>query len=744
MADLVWGGLSGGSVPRFKAGLRLVAQDTAPSSGSAYVEVAAWFGTPNSIAYNNLTYNWAAFNGSTQIASGSGTFSATGSNMEKEIGRFSFRNPVDWRDQLTYSVRLRIPNPVGGGTAEVWFDGRTPFAVPATPSPAVATLLTGPERASLSWLNVQSQGARVQTVAIDRESGPYDGGPSSTYRIANIGESTGMVDNSLERGFGYRYRVQAQSSDGQSGWAYTGWIDTTPLDPSAVVATKAANNVDVAVTWTNPPGWCAGRQSGKTEIWDVGSGTPVLLVTLDNGPTSWTHVSPSASAPHRYNVRLATFGPPVLKSSDAVLSNTIVLITPPLAPTGIGPLVLDPTASPTIPVTWTHNPVDTTAQTYFSLQHRLAGSSTWTTLTKVASSVSSWTPNWTYTLGQSVEVQVQTWGAHANPGPWSPTAVIKMDGRPTATNQVPMSLTGASLTATHTFFDPEGTAQSTAVWRLLDASGNVLESIAINGAGTSVTFRTRLENGFTYSTDVQVRDGAGQWSLTSAVTSTVTYLPPVLPSVSSHWDEPTGACQITLGYIDPNPLTEVTMDTVEIWRGPVRIASILAPLPGAPVTVIDPIPPTDADAATYEVVAWASSGSQDTQTVEIEVPRGIRRAIWLNAGPGWSTIATAAHGLKIDEDSERAVQGEQFAGRTHQVLTFGEAITETIKISGRIPPGTDRNAFRAVQEAGTVVCLRWPEGRRWVMLTGPSLSTDGQGSGHTVSLSAEVVDHQEV
>lgn len=829
-----WSGLVG-NVPQIEAGILLMSQDQA-GDVSSHVVADLYFRTPNRYSYNGLPFAWAAFTREGgQFASGSGSFNATGSNFTMRIGTAAFDVPTTWRPQLDFEVRLTIQNRVGGGTAEVWLDGWIPFRPPQRPDPATA-VMDGETRAHLSWHDNQHLSMRISEIQIER----YRYGIGMISLASIDGSATDYWDNGLGNGQGLQYRVRACGEWPQqcSDWVSTNWIDTRPQPVSNVAAAKASNGIDIVVSWTNPVGWFSGRQSGDTRIYDLGSGTRTLIATLTANASSWTHPAPSSATPHRYAVVHVAGG---LESSDA-LSGTVTLIAPPLAPTNVRPVALDPATVPAVPVTWTHNPVDTTVQQAYSLRHRLAGTSVWTTVAKVASGVSSWTPTWSYVRGQSIEVQVRTWGAASDGSPWSDTQLIVMDGIPTVTitspggavaeidsititspctssGNVTVTLggtsrqvailvsdtpaivagklaaspptgwaasaagavvtytamttgprtapaysagsTGAAGTATRVvtggdgqvtgararlewlFNDPEGTAQSAAIARLIDSTDAVLETVNISGSASFVDFATVLQDIASYAVTVTARDGAGQWSTVVSRQFGVDYADPALPTITTTWDEERGRLAFTLTGVAP-AAGQVAADLIEIRRGGVTVDTYPAPAVGQQVVVMDPIPPTDGDVVAYEVISWQmSTGAQATLQLAVTVPWMVQRAVWLNAGPAWTVLAAAAYGLTVSEDVERAVQASEFAGRMRPVMTYGQAVTESIKISGKLPPEADHLAFGAVQQAGTVVCLRWPEGRRWVMLSGPSLSTAGRPSGHTITLSATVIDHSE-
>src|SRR5690606_26992035 len=105
------------------------------------------------------------------------------------------------------------------------------------------------------------------------------------------------------------------------------------------------------------------------------------LDVVASGTSSYTHVSPSTSFPHKYRVRASNLDTGALVSAW-VESGTVVLLTAPNKPTvpALGPNV-DKGSAFVFP--WTHNPVDTTAQTAYEVEYSTNGGSSWTSTGKV-------------------------------------------------------------------------------------------------------------------------------------------------------------------------------------------------------------------------------------------------------------------------------------------------------------------------------------------------------------------------
>src|SRR5690606_32530886 len=183
----------------------------------------------------------------------------------------------------------------------------------------------------------------------------------------------------------------------------------------------------------------------------------------------------------------------VLYSEYSASSNTVQLITPPLAPSGRGPSVADATETNTL--VWNHNSVDTTPQSAYELQYRdFLSADPWTTTGKITSPLSQHVITaGTWTNGSPPEWQVRTWGAHADPSGWSTTQVTRLNNRPVVGIITPSgSHNSDRLTVHWSFHDPESTTQSRWEAVLLADALNHAETRTGTGSQTSTTFNTRL------------------------------------------------------------------------------------------------------------------------------------------------------------------------------------------------------------------------------------------------------------
>lgn len=300
-----------------------------------------------------------------------------------------------------------------------------PYAAPAAPTSVIVSRTTDTST-KVQWNNNETVGKPYDSQQVDRE---INASGSWSTRVNASGAASSYSDATLVNNK-YRYRVRAENGVGASGFNYSGYIYTTPATPTG--ATRADAGADQLITWSNSG---MGYSEYATEIIGVKNGVTVGALGTVAGPgTSFTHTTTNVVSPYtvgdkwKYYVHhITTSGSQgvLTSSSSAFTSETAGVTSPPNAPTGLSPnaVTIDPTVAQ--PLTFVHNPTDTTAMTQFQIRHRLIGAGTWTTEAIVTSGTASWSlPANTYTSGQQFEWQVTTRGSHATFSPWSDSATV--------------------------------------------------------------------------------------------------------------------------------------------------------------------------------------------------------------------------------------------------------------------------------------------------------------------------------
>lgn len=616
--------------------------------------------------------------------------------------------PLTYGSETNYTFAVTVTNLsfYSGDSSSVtrtWtiaFPAR-PYQKPNPASSFTNTLVTD-NRADLSWVANYTGGNGAtpwNNQYIDRtETGDWSG----AVQVAALGwEPTSWSDTSLQPNRRYNYRHRATNPAGSSPYAYApNSLYTKPAAPTQVAATKQADG-SIKVTATNAAPW-----ADAFEFSDSPDGTSWTVLTSSAASTEYVHNAPTPSVTHRYRVRAKT---PDGKWSDySTTSNVVQLQAPPNPPSWKPAEAAYDTTSP-ITTAWTHSPVDTTPQTAYEAQRRTSTDngatwSAWTTTGKTTSTTQArtWAAS-TFPQGVLVEMQVRTWGAHATASSWSSTLLFRTSARPVAGITSPAAnavVTGKTVTLGWNYADAEDTAQSAfevTLWKGTERVGGAWQT---SGAAKTYSIPTALEDDSSYRADLRVRDGHGLWSDITNVTFSVNFLPPPAPTVDASWDQQTGALSLTIGNPDPSGGAPAAVSN-DVYRDGVLIATNV----NLNTTFIDRIAPVNG--GTYWVDAVSALPSEGRTVVEVDPDPEVRRRFWLNAGIGWTKVASFWANVKRGQTRGRKRSLDYFSGRELEVETIGEGRVSKLRVTGTILLTEDSpNDFWDVAEAETGACYR--------------------------------------
>lgn len=551
-------------------------------------------------------------------------------------------------------------------------------------------------RIDLSWQAnyTGSNGARPWSgLRLDR----WDNVTGTWTRIANLGWSaTSYSDTTTQPNRRYKYALWSYNPTGDSPHAHTGDLYTSPAAPTIGTPEKLANG-SINVPWVNNSGIAA-----ALEVQDSPDGTTWTSLTSTAPITSpYNHASPNTAVTHRYRMRVK--GPTGLWSGWSSTSSVVQLQAPPNAPTNLAPAIT--AIGEDLVVTWRHNPVDSTQQRAYQLRHRVKGSPTWTTIPQTLSAVSSHTISAaTYPNPTDVEVEVSTWGAHADPSPWSATLTTKRANRPTAGISTPPSgtvLTGTDLVVNLTYFQPQGTPL--AAWSAtLKRAG---ATVATRNGGpadppTGVRFDDALEDSAAYTLEVQVTSTDGLSSTITSAAYTVDYAEPPTPTIVVAWDPDTASATVTI--TNPAGTPEVVLN--RIYGNGQLLGEV--PPNGALTWRVPPL--TGATMMVRAVTDLPSSA--DSLTVPVPIPPYADKGIHLNAGPGYALHAAVWGGTPtIGTTPTLDVDLQTWEGDQLPSPTFGYEEGQELTIACRVlfdMPGSSRAHWERVLRARTTICYR--------------------------------------
>lgn len=603
-------------------------------------------------------------------------------------------------------------------------------AAPAAPGTATATRVSDTQT-TVGWSNNSSTLAPYASLSVQR----WDNVTGSWYTVKSglSASSVTYADTSTVANRRYQYRVVAVNATGSATGAVSGLLDTTPAAPSNCAAVKVGT--DVVVSWTDNA-----TNEASHEVWhSEGGGAYVLLATVAG--TSYTHTSPNSAATHAYKVRAKATSGGTLYSAYSAPSGTVQLLTAPNAPSGLTGGVFDATG--TVPVTWVHNPVDTTAQTAYEVQYRVQGAPSWSTTGTVLSSSAgrTFSAN-TFVNGTSIEYQVRTKGQHPDWSPWSASQVFVLTAKPVATLVVPNAdaypVSAPYIDVEWSYFDAEGKGQAQYRVSLYDAADTLLRAQTGVGGATSARIEYLLEDGLSYRVALTVWDGDGLASDEVTYTIDVAYALPTVPVLDVTFD--TGTGMATLAVTNPEPTTEPDVVYNAVYRRLGTEAWVLLGEVGPNGNMTDYTAPVGVEVA-YRVEAWTALPSL-ALGADVVVTFSAPGKVYINAGPSLSLVAVLEYEQDISTGYRRDVVAEQYAGRTKPVLYEGMAEQRVVDVGGLFTDRARRATLEAVLEATGVHLYRDCFGRRMfcAFLEGYTIA---EGSGGTFTLKAKATEVDE-
>ncbi|PRB02758.1 hypothetical protein CQ047_17800 [Microbacterium sp. MYb72] len=567
-------------------------------------------------------------------------------------------------------------------TGTQWFTLPT---IPRTPSSLTVTRVAD-EQHALNWV----RNSTYTSVVIQRQT---NDGAWQQIAVA-AGNAASFTDTTTIAAQKYTYRVAGGAAAGWSGWSNTASVFTTPPVPTGLAATRSSNDISVAAT-----------VAGYTIAVDIQDETTTVVSGLAVGSLPWTHVTPNPAVPHRYRARASLasggVGSTTLYSAWSVYSNTVQLLSAPNPPTGLNPNGAVRPVDETIQFQWTHNPVDSSAQTAYELRHRVPAGA-WTTLSGTTAS----SRTVTLPVGDR-EWQVRTKGSHPDWSAWSATAVVTVIDRPGVAVTQPDGTWDASLlTVTWSWLQAQGRPQS--AWQLeLISAGIVIESQQGSGASGSVVLATKLTQG---AWTLRVRAATGDvWSVWASEAFVVTFDPPAAPVVSGVWDETQGGVALAVAAgvdpaLDPTVRIVVERAIAGIWEVVVDLT--------AGATLIDWESLSYGDTQ-YRATAYTVENATAATTITVQSRSD---SLWLSTGVRFGITGRLPLNPEVTHTVARERALKHYAGRKLPVGVTGEALHRSIDVAGNVwdagETATVQRLREIVQSDAEQFLFRDPDGRR--------------------------------
>lgn len=720
---ITWGTPRTDSTNGFRVGYEFTQSPSTITSSTTRVVVTVklYVGTRYPIIDSNNTFSWSGSFGtgsqSVNINARSGSqWSSANVVHAKTLSRsFNAREA----SAITSSVTARMTGiEAVAGDAVVYGVHTTPAKplqpVTMVPSPPynVRVFRGSDTSQTVQWTNNSSSTRPYQDIRVER----WNSGTSEWHQVSflrGVGISVVQhIDRTTVENRRYRYRVRAENSAGASSWGYTEYISTSPLPPRDVQATQRSD-ASVVLSWRS------------THIHGL-TGFDIVERIDDNnwnypgvriGPeeTSWTDVPNPSATTRQYAIRAVAGHDDPVVFSDYVQTQTLTVITPPNAPTTLGPTGATDQTQPVV-LTWQHNAADGSAQSAYEVGHRIAGSTTWTHVSAAGSTSMHTLAADTYAPGDTVEWRVRTWGAHNTASPWSAEASFELSRKPTVTIN-PGGLWGLTerVRVDWTYGDPDGDVQGAWAVQILSPDSVLMEERTGAGTTSSALMETYLYDDTTYTVRVRVRDVPGLWSDWASVPLSVDYAPPAKPTISAEFRLETGDVLVSVN----NPTGIVPTVNSRLYRENDEGAWLLVDGAVTPNgSAVDPVPVFGPGTVNrYRVEAQASSGeSVLSDILEIRAnPKGCDQWFWLNAGPDFGTKARFRGNPATSITRGREKTLSRYVGRSYPLEYGSGQLIHTLDVSGTLEedqPHSTEESFAAVTEALAPVCYRDVKGRR--------------------------------
>lgn len=590
------------------------------------------------------------------------------------------------------------------------------MAVPFTPTGF--TLIRSTDTTHfLSWSNNFTADRLIDKFRIQR----HDGLRNPNWRTVTVvnGSIRAWTDDTTQQNTRYQWRIRAENSDGVTSWVYSAYISTRP--PGAVTPTVSHKGGDNLVTVTrggtnfNVRSIIQHQSAAAGGSWSSWATVHTTTAIAPIGASvTFRHVDVDPTRRHRYRNRLENVtDSPTFQGNWSNESAVIELLAPPNAPSSVNPNGVTIDAGKDWPVSWVHNPVDSTEQTRREVRTRVNGGD-WLVAGLDTSDMFVVLGTDRLQGGASTEIQVRTWGDHPDPSPWSAISTFYSSELPQATITSPGEdevLDRSSVRAEWSYFDAEGTKQSQWQATLYDSFSNPLEFRSGSGASTSTSFREQLEDAKDYRIGVSVRDGDRMWSEETITEFSTDFALPPAPVFTATFDPDSGVVVLDIKAIPKNSV-QVSAEYIQIWRGIGSDAEVLIGDGIDKSSSFTDYLPHLVLPNYYRVVSVSALPSvASSPVVPVQVEERQRQGwVYFNGGTGFERVVRvrANADVQVTQGREKALR--TFVGRKRPVEFSGEHETWegslSIKLAPSEPGHATRNDFADIVQLPAPICYR--------------------------------------
>jgi len=541
---------------------------------------------------------------------------------------------------------------------------------------------------NLAWTNNEDSDQPYDSVLVYRS---VDGG-SYSLKATLSGTVESYSDTSTSANHKYCYKVKARNSAGDSSYSSSDCCNTTPATPTGIIGTRVGTTV--VLTWDNPANndesvYIERNTSADNVSW---AGYSALTVP-DLAANSITYTDSAPANYNYYRVRTECTDPTLNSSWNT--SALVQILTPPAAPSNLQPDNLQGIdIDNAIPITWTHNTIDGSGQTYFKIRFREVGGAWSLYVNKTARTESySNVSTASFSVGEW-EYEVSTWGACTSggldgtgQGAYSETCSFTLEHLPIGTINVPNGIDDypySVLNVEWSYTQAESYSQVQYLCNLYDENDNLLESKTASSSSENVTFNYNLENSTDYKVTLQVQEENGLWSELSTVEFTTDFYTPPVPTMVLNKNETNGTVLIEI--TNPSPTgDEVETSYNNIYRSIDGGLTYELAIENIPVNtaVTDYIPLISG--TTYYYIEAIS----DIPSIAVSTPDYVEMILtgryYINGGSNYSDYIELKGDIALNEIIELDSIIVEFEGRNYPVKYQGSKESQIISFSCDLP-----------------------------------------------------------
>jgi hypothetical protein len=559
----------------------------------------------------------------------------------------------------------------------------------------------------LAWTAPSTSTTKPVTAILIERS--VDGGAWS--QIASVsGTATSYNDTSTSADHSYAYRIRSQNSAGYSGYVTSGTTYNKPAAPTSITASRLAEKT-VSIVIEN-----TARTAEALELYRSTDGIAWAYVTTIYGsPVTETTDEPGGGTFY-YRARnfRETADGGYLTSDYSPVSNAVVTICPPAAPTLVSPVsgAVISKAQPTLTHEHKHNSIDGSEQT--AAQYRFSfdkgatyeyvdidGPSNKLVMENIAD------------INSEITWGVRTKGVHADFGPWSDNRVFYVRQAPSVAFTQPTDgfvVENTPISIQLQYEDPSGTLANATL-----TISNGIKTVYTRNMGTETTCEILAtewlpDNETEYVLSVSARSTS---TLTTTATRSISvnFTPPQPALLHVDADAETGYANLVLS-IENDENLEIPA-SISVYRVHDGEQVLLGEGLQAGAAVVDKFAPLNTDYE-YIVATFANSGAANAKVYPAYIKTSwsflyfkddIARGMW---NPDWSW------------DIEPSVEYIHYVGAEHPSAYMDDFVEEGYSLSVQVSERDEVQAFRRMMMAHQpVVAKLW---RGEVFYAVPSIS----------------------